>query len=155
MNENPELWEIKLGPCTGNDLSSALNDINAALPYYRFTFIAQKASELCGELKNLGSALLSTLEKRDAEALAQLRSIQDVIVLNAVRLVKQQQVDEATASLTPLLKSYNAVNERYKYYSTIAFMNLWEFSAMSLQGLALTLQFSEADFTCSHRGCCT
>jgi len=139
---NPAL--LVQAAAAGIDLSSALNDINAALPYYRFTFMVQKTSELCGELKNLGSALLSALEKRDAEALAQLRSIQEVIMLNAVRLVKQQQVDEATASLTALQKSSDMVNERYKYYSTIAFINAWENTAMSLQGEALNLNIMEA-----------
>jgi Tc toxin complex TcA C-terminal TcB-binding domain/Neuraminidase-like domain len=146
------LFEPQINPAllvqaqaAGVDLSSALNDINAALPYYRFTFLVQKASELCGELKSLGSALLSTLEKRDAEALALLRSTQEVIMLNAVRQVKQQQVDEATASLAALQAARDMVNERYKYYSTIAFMNGWEIRAMLLQGGALILQSSEAD----------
>src|SRR5205807_4068328 len=31
----------------GIDLNSALNDINAATPYYRFNYILQKALELC------------------------------------------------------------------------------------------------------------
>lgn len=128
----------------GIDLSSALNDINAALPYYRFTYMVQKATELCAELKSLGGALLSALEKRDAEALSQLRSTQEVSVLKAVRLVKQQQLDEATASLTALQKSRDVVNERYTYYSTIAFMNAWEITALALQGGALVLNIIEA-----------
>jgi len=34
--------------------------------------MSQKASELCAEVKSLGSALLAALEKRDGEALALL-----------------------------------------------------------------------------------
>ena len=54
----------------GIDLSSALNDINAAAPQYRCGVMMPKATELCNDLKPLGGALLSALEKRDAEALA-------------------------------------------------------------------------------------
>src|SRR5258708_15371715 len=134
---NPAL--LVQAAAAGIDLSSALNDINAALPYYRFTFMAQKASDLCNELKSLGGALLSALEKRDAEALAQLRSTHEIAMLNAVRLVKQQQVDETAAALSALQKSRDVVNERYTYYANIAFMNASELTAMSFQAGALIL----------------
>jgi len=45
----------------GVDLNSALSDINAALPHYRFNYMIQKAMELCAEVKSLGGALLSAL----------------------------------------------------------------------------------------------
>ena len=48
----------------GVDLSSALSDLNAPLPHYRFTYIQQKALELCNDIKSLGGALLSALETR-------------------------------------------------------------------------------------------
>ena len=53
----------------GIDISTALNDLNAPLPHYRFRVILQKAFELCSEVKSLGASLLSALEKRDSEAL--------------------------------------------------------------------------------------
>ncbi|WNZ27331.1 hypothetical protein HJG54_31075 [Leptolyngbya sp. NK1-12] len=71
----------------GIDISSALNDINAALPHYRFNVMVQKASELCAELKSLGAALLSALEKRDAEALALMRSSHEIEMLNLMRQI--------------------------------------------------------------------
>ena len=81
----------------GIDIGSALSDVNAALPHYRFSVMSQKASELCADLKGLGSALLSALEKRDAEELALLRSTHEIKVLNAARQVKERQVEEAQA----------------------------------------------------------
>ena len=47
----------------GIDLSSALNDLSAPLPIYRFRVMLQKAFELCAEVKALGAAFLSSLEK--------------------------------------------------------------------------------------------
>ena len=46
-------------------------------------------------MKALGAALLAALEKRDAEALALLRSTHEIRLLEAVREVKEQQVEEA------------------------------------------------------------
>src|SRR5207237_7085000 len=50
------------------DLSSALGDVAAPMPAYRFATLRQTASELCGEVKALGAALLAALEARDGDA---------------------------------------------------------------------------------------
>ena len=54
----------------GVDIGSALADLNAPLPLYRFNVLLQKANEVCDDVKALGGALLAALEKKDAEALA-------------------------------------------------------------------------------------
>jgi len=86
-----------------------LGDINAALPHYHFSVMLQKATELCNDVKVLGGALLSALEKRDAEVLALLRSSHELILLNAVREIKQKQIDEATNTWQGLQKSRDVV----------------------------------------------
>ena len=43
----------------GKDISSALADLNAPLPYYRFNTLLLKANEVCNDVKALGNALLS------------------------------------------------------------------------------------------------
>jgi hypothetical protein len=84
---------------SGIDAGSVLSDLNAPLPCYRFQVMVQKATELCGEVKTLGGALLSALEKRDSEAVSLLRSSQEIDLLKTVREVRQQQVKEATENL--------------------------------------------------------
>ncbi|HYV06357.1 MAG TPA: neuraminidase-like domain-containing protein, partial [Blastocatellia bacterium] len=103
----------------GIDLSSALNDVNAALPHYRLNVMAQKASELCSEVKMLGGALLAALEKRDGEALALLRSGHEIKVLDAVRRVKERQVEEAQQSFDSLQKSLEMARIRHDYYKNL------------------------------------
>ncbi|HYV03016.1 MAG TPA: neuraminidase-like domain-containing protein [Blastocatellia bacterium] len=103
----------------GIDISSALNDINAALPHYRFNVMSQKAGELCAELKALGAALLSALEKRDAEQLALLRSEQEMKVLDAVRVVRERQIEEATEALEALKLSRDLATIRQDHYSSL------------------------------------
>ena len=48
----------------GLSISSVVNDLNTAMPNYRFYYLLQKALELCNELKSLGSAMLSAIEKK-------------------------------------------------------------------------------------------
>jgi receptor-binding and translocation channel-forming TcA subunit of Tc toxin/ABC toxin-like protein/neuraminidase-like protein/putative peptidoglycan binding protein/virulence plasmid A protein len=101
------------------DISSVLNDINAALPYYRFNVLSQKASELCADLKSLGAALLSALEKRDAEELTRIRAGHETALLQRVEEVKQKQYDEAVQNLVALRKSRRMAEARYAHYQKL------------------------------------
>ena len=128
----------------GVDVASALSDINVALPHYRFNIMLQKAAELCGEVKSLGGALLSALEKRDAEAIALLRSTHEMNVLKAVRAVKERQLDEAKESRAGLDQNKEMITLRRDYYRDIAFMNQWESTQLDLTKVTLGLQAYEA-----------
>lgn len=103
----------------GVDLSSVLNDINAAVPFYRFTFMLSKALELCAEVRSLGGALLSALEKKDAEALSLLRAGQELAVLEAMLEIKQNQINEAQANLQGLEDSLAITQAKQNYYQTL------------------------------------
>jgi hypothetical protein len=124
----------------GVDLSSALNDIEAATPYYRFTYVLQKAFELCSEVRAFGGLFLSALEKKDAEQLALLRGTQETRLQNAVLKVKQQQLDEAKANVTALQRTLAVTQVRYDFYSNVAFMNDWETAAFVLNEGVLVAQ---------------
>ena len=118
----------------GVDLSSVLSDLSVPLPHYRFQVMVQKAHEFSNEVKALGAALLAALEKRDAEALALLRSSHEVRLLEAVREVRAQQLAEAGEVLESLRKARKVSEERKAYYEARSFMNLWEGVAMGLSG---------------------
>ncbi len=128
----------------GVDVTSALSDINVALPNYRFKVMLQKANELCGEVKLLGSALLAALEKRDAEELALLRSGHEVKVLRAVRAIKERQVEEAQTARDGLNRSKELITIRRDYYRDIAFMSDWEDLSLRLTTASLVLQGTQA-----------
>lgn len=116
----------------GIDIASALNDINAAVPHYRFNVMVQKASELCNDVKALGGAFLSALEKRDAEALALLRSSHEIELLTAIREIKAQQINEANNTLAGLMKYEDVVTTRQQYYLSREFMNPFEIGHIAL-----------------------
>ena len=139
------LWDPPIDPgllvraaAAGMDLASILGDINAALPHYKFNVMVQKALELCGEVRNFGTALLAALEKKDAEDLAQLRSEQEVGLLKAMRAVKENQLEENTAQREAAEKSKLTVETRRDYYRDIAYLNAGEAAGLTLTGLALT-----------------
>jgi hypothetical protein len=128
----------------GVDLGSVLSDLDASLPYYKFTVMVAKANEVCNELRGLGSALLTALEKRDAESLALLRASHEIKTLEAVRSIKEKSIHEASEALSAVGRGKSVVQERFNHYDTIAFMNPWEITSISMEGLALVLQIIEA-----------
>lgn len=124
----------------GVDLSSALADLDAPLPTYRFTTILQKANELCGDVKSLGQSLLAALEKRDAEALSLIRSTQEIALLQAVRATKVHAIAEAQANVDAQNRARDAIQARFNFYSSIAFMNAEEQAHFASMSTSLTLQ---------------
>jgi hypothetical protein len=103
----------------GVDFGSVLNDLSAAQPHYRFNVLAQKASELCAELKSLGQAMLAALEKRDAERLSLLRAEQEASLLALVEEVRKLQYDEAEQNKTALSQSRQTAVTRYVHYQKL------------------------------------
>lgn len=103
----------------GMDLTSALSDISAAAPFYRFAYMLPKALELCAEVRSLGASLLSALEKSDAEALAMLRATQETALMKAVRNVKQQQLNEAGSNLDALNDTLAVTQNRQQFYQSL------------------------------------
>ncbi len=124
----------------GVDLSSALNDLYAPLPHYRFQYMLQRATELCNDVRSLGAALLSALEKRDAEELALLRAGHEVQLLQAVRQIREKSVDETKETLASLRNAQELAEIRFDYYDTREFMNASERRALILSTLAVILQ---------------
>ena len=117
----------------GLDLGSVLNDINSALPPYRFVRIIQLAKELCEETHGLGDELLSALEKKDAEHLAQIRSGAEKQLQAAISDTRQRQADEAAQQLDVLAKNRQISVDRANFYNNRDLMNTWEAAALVLQ----------------------
>jgi hypothetical protein len=129
----------------GIDINSVIDDMsNASLPNYRYTFMVQKANEFCSDVKALGGALLSALEKGDAEGLALLRQGQETTLLNAILQMKQQQIDEANANLDALTQSQAIAQARYDYYNSRQYLNTGEELYLASSAISIGLQIVEA-----------
>lgn len=107
----------------GLDIGSVLADVNEPPPLQRYSVLAARATELVSEVKAFGAQLLSALEKKDAEALALLRANQEIQLLAAMRVVKQDAVAEANANLAAAQAAQHAADTRYQYYNSRSFVN--------------------------------
>ncbi len=104
----------------GLSISSVVNDLNTAMPNYRFYYLLQKALELCNELKSLGGAMLSAIEKKDNETIAVIRARHEGTMNNLVMEIKKLQLDETQKSLDSLKQNRKAPEARMEYYLKLA-----------------------------------
>ena len=121
----------------GVDIGSALADLNVPLPLYRFNVLLQKANEVCNDVKALGGALLAALEKKDAEALGLLRQGQEINLLEAVKAVRETQINEAREGLAGVIKNKELAQIKKQYYENQEFMNTGEITATALNALSI------------------
>ena len=103
----------------GLDIGSIINNINQPLSTVRGPLLLQKALEICTEVKSLGAALLSALEKKDAESLSLLRQQHEVNFSKLMQDVKFLQWKESEAATEALLRSRATAFERYRHYKKI------------------------------------
>jgi hypothetical protein len=125
----------------GVSASSLLASMYAPLPFYRFRYMTQKANELLSVTTALGEALLAALEKKDAEGLAQLQSDQEILVLNAIKAVKNAAITEGSNAVLALQASLQAATDRYTWYNSQAanLTNSTENAALTLSNVSLVL----------------
>ncbi|KAB1142520.1 hypothetical protein F7R91_28850 [Streptomyces luteolifulvus] len=100
----------------GAGLGAGLTDLNAPLPLYRFSFMIQRAQAVCDDVRALGAAMLAALEKRDAEALALLRSSHERRLLVHTRQIRADRIDEETRSRESLQEARRVAEVRRDHY---------------------------------------
>ncbi|PTQ91459.1 hypothetical protein C8R30_1323 [Nitrosomonas nitrosa] len=103
----------------GIDIGSIVNGMNQPISPVRCLFLIQKALELCSEVRGLGSALLSTIEKGDGERLALLRQNHEINIQQLQQEVRFLQWKSAQESTTSLLTSRATTLERFHYYQRL------------------------------------
>jgi receptor-binding and translocation channel-forming TcA subunit of Tc toxin len=103
----------------GIDISSVVNGLNQPTGPVRCMILIQKALELCNEVRSFGGALLSAMEKGDAEHLALIRQRHEIQIQQTakdVSFLKWQSARDATESL---LTSRAASLEKLHYYQRL------------------------------------
>lgn len=103
----------------GINLGSIVAGLNQPIGPMRSLPLIQKALELCGEVRSLGSALLSAIEKGDGEHMALLRQGHEIKVQKMTQDVRFLQWKQAQESTESLLRSRFSVLERYRYYQRL------------------------------------
>lgn len=103
----------------GINIGSIVAGLNQPIGPVRSLPLIQKALELCGEVRGLGSALLSAIEKGDGEHIVLLRQGHEIKIQEMsqeVRFLQWKQTQESTESL---LRSRASALERYRYYQRL------------------------------------
>jgi hypothetical protein len=121
----------------GLSLADVVSDISVSRPNYRFAVMLQKANEVVAEVRNLGAALLSTLERVDGEALSTLRSGQEVRLLQAIRDVRVDQINEGKNIIAGLEANRQIVETRKEYYESREFLNALEAQSLGLAAVTV------------------
>jgi hypothetical protein len=124
----------------GVSLGSALSQGVPTLTTWRFQTLLQRALEYTGDVRSLGGQLLAALEKKDAEELTQVRSAHEFALLQAGRVVRQRQIDEANQQIAVLEGSYDLAKERHDYYAGLEKQSDEESLALDLNQKALIIQ---------------
>lgn len=120
----------------GGGLAAALADFEVAVPHYRFNVILGKTREFVGHVIQLGGAILSALEKKDAEDLSLLRNTQENSVLKKTLDIKIEQKTNTEKSLLSLRASRKNAAHRQGYYLNLLNQGLSPFESTQL---ALTI----------------
>ncbi len=107
----------------GLDISDVVAGLSEPSVPYRYVATAQKAAQLCSEVKALGTALLAAIEKRDAEELSLLRSRHERALAVLQRDVRQKQVAEAEAQLSVLSSTREGAVERLRHFRELLASN--------------------------------
>ncbi|MEU4643670.1 neuraminidase-like domain-containing protein [Micromonospora sp. NPDC023814] len=126
----------------GLSIAEALAETGAPLPRQRFTLVLAQARAAVDEVKALGSALGSALDKRDAEALAVIRQNLEHDARRYVLQIRADQTTEALRSAESLSEQRNTTQARLDHYRTLidSGWNLREKDALALTEKAMSLE---------------
>ncbi|KAI5465016.1 hypothetical protein BGZ63DRAFT_379198 [Mariannaea sp. PMI_226] len=97
-------------------VGSLMNDADSPMPYQRFSFLIGKALELCNELRSMSEQFLSVREKRDGEALALLKTRQDMVKQKMALEIKNLQAEEITKTIESLQQNREAAVSQLEYF---------------------------------------
>lgn len=75
----------------GSALSFAAQ-ISRQIPFYKYDYLLEKTKSFASQLSSLGSALLSALEKKDAEKMNLIRMQQEKTILNLTTSIKEKKL---------------------------------------------------------------
>jgi hypothetical protein len=137
----PPIDPLMLVEATAAGLS--LDDVQSAtsgnVPPYRFTYLIDKAKQYASQVQGFGGALLSAIEKRDAQTLEVLRVTQQQNILAMTTATKQADVDSAQNAIDTLNAQLDTAQFRHDYFQGLleGGLNSGEAAEASLRTLSI------------------
>ncbi|MFX0208650.1 MAG: neuraminidase-like domain-containing protein, partial [Candidatus Hodarchaeota archaeon] len=129
---------------SGLDISSVISEISGGrvlFPKYRFSYMIEKARNITSSVQQFGSALLSALEKKDAEELSVLRTSHEKNVQRMMLNIKEKQRDETIESIAALTESNASAKTRNKHYKDLRKKGLSSHEKLHLASMMLAQYF--------------
>ncbi|HBE9759335.1 TPA: neuraminidase-like domain-containing protein [Clostridioides difficile] len=143
-----ELYQPPISPELLSRVASSINNVNLLaesldieLSNYRFSFLIEKAKEFAGHICQLGTSLLNTIEKNDAESMAVLHSIQENNILNMVTMTKEKQIEELNETIKSMEQSLKSAEYKNTYYENLIKNGLSEEEQTNLDAMGIALFF--------------
>jgi hypothetical protein len=103
------------------------------VPPYRFTYLIEKARQYASTVQTLGSQLLSVIEKRDGEELAQLRTVHEQNLLMMRSKMAQFEIDAAVDAIEVLQRQKTAAEYKRDYFLSLCDVGLLASEAVQQQ----------------------
>jgi hypothetical protein len=100
----------------GLSLDDVLGGTSGNLPPYRFLYLIERAKAFAGTLNGFGSALLSSIEKKDGEELNRLRLTQQMNLTQLTTQTRQLEINAAAETLEALNRQLTGAQYRSDFY---------------------------------------
>lgn len=104
------------GLAAGLSLDDILASTGSAIPPYRFRYLLDKAKAFTSVVQGFGSALLSALEKRDAEELNKLRNVHQKNILALTTEVRRSELKIAEEGVAQAERRQAGAQYRKDFY---------------------------------------
>lgn len=139
--------EIIDGLASGENLSQITSQLTPVIPPVRFNVVLQQAKGFISNLTELGSGLLSALEKKDAESFTYLQTTQAYQLQQLSQSINQMQIENAQDSLNALNDNLQSAQYRVDYYKGLisAGWNVWENNNIDQMNDGITLNIIAED----------
>ena len=130
----------------GLTLEEVLGATSGNLPPYRFAFLIERAKHAAGILQGFGAALLTSLEKKDAEELARLRVVHQQHLQQLTTRVREWEIEGAQDAIEALERQKSSAEFRRDYHRRLAEegRNRWESVQSGARHTASVLQAAPA-----------
>ncbi|MBL0713491.1 MAG: hypothetical protein JJV98_07290, partial [Desulfosarcina sp.] len=130
----------------GLSLDDVLDSVSGHLPPYRFSYLIAKAMNYAATVQSFGNALLSALEKKDAEEMTLLRATHEQNILKLTTRVREWEIDSARETFDSLEAQRMTLENRQNYYKRLVEGGLtdWEQIQQVTRHMASGLRSGEA-----------
>jgi peptidoglycan hydrolase-like protein with peptidoglycan-binding domain len=124
----------------GLSVSQILSSLSAARPPHRFRVMLRHAMDAADAAAGFSSALEQALANRDVQALARLKTEQEIRLLKEQRVGLTHEIAAASQAIVSMRKTREMQLETQTFFAARPYMNEWEIAATISYGASFALQ---------------